>query len=86
MIPVASVYLFHDEERNSSRLEDPDLGHEYLVDGRICREQMMDCDEVWIFKNRDPDDLMIMVNSMADEMAMEIQTFGEDEICRLIMG
>ncbi len=86
MIPVAPQYLFHDENRNCPCIEDLDMGHEYLVDVRMCREQMMDCDKVWIFKNKDPDDLMIMVMCMADEMEMEVRIFGEDELCGLIMG
>jgi len=86
MIPIASQYLFHDEIRNIHQIEDMDEGHEYLVDVRICRELMMLCDEVWIFMNKDPDDLMIMVFSMADEMEMEVHIFRKDELCGLITG
>ena len=85
MIPIASQYLFHDETRNIPSIEGLDLGHEYLIDVRICRELMMVCDEVWIFMNRDPDDLMIMVLSMADEMEMEVHIFRKDELCGRIM-
>ena len=36
--------------------------------------------------NKDPDDLMIMVFSMADEMEMEVHIFRKDELCGLITG
>ena len=85
MIPIASQYLYHDETRNIHQIEDLDEGHEYLVDVRICRELMMLCDEAWIFMNKDPDDLMIMVFSMADEMEMEVHIFRKDELCGRIM-
>ena len=83
MIPIASQYLYHDETRNIHQIEDLDMGHEYMVDVRICRELMMLCDEVWIFMTGAPDDLMILVLSMADEMGMEVHIFRKGELCRL---
>jgi len=85
MIPIASQYLFHDETRNVQRIEELDEGYEYLFDVRICRELMMLCDEVWVFMNKDPDDLMIMVLGMADEMEMEVHIFRKEELCGLNM-
>ena len=86
MIPIASQYLFHDETRNIPVIADLDAGHEYLVDIRICRELMMICDEVWVFMDRDPDDLMIMVLSMADELEMKVHIFRKGEACELCMA
>ena len=85
IIPIASQYLFHDETRNVPQVEDLETGHEYLVDIRICRELMMLCDEVWLFLNREPDDLIIMVLSMADELEMEVRIFRKEELCGLCM-
>ena len=85
MIPIASQYLYHDETRNNNQIQELDEGHEYLVDVRICRELMMVCDEAWFFMTRDPDDLMIMVLEMADEMEMEVHIFRKEEVCGLII-
>ena len=86
IIPIASQYLFHDETRNVPQVENLEIGHEYLVDIRICRELMMICDEVWVFMNRDPDDLIIMVLNMADELEMEVRIFRKGELCGLCMA
>ena len=86
MIPIASQYLFHDETRNIPVFADLDVGHEYLVDIRICRELMMICDEVWVFMDKDPDDLMVMVLSMADELEMKVHIFRKGEACELCMA
>ena len=85
LIPIASQYLYHDETRNNNQIQELDEGHEYLVDVRICRELMMVCDEAWFFMTRDPDDLMIMVLEMADEMEMEVHIFRKEEVCGLII-
>ena len=86
MIPIASQYLFHDEDRNSHKIRDLDEGFEYLVDVRICRELMMICDEAWIFMNKEPDDLMIMVLGMAGELDMETRIIKKGEqLCGLNM-
>lgn len=82
-IPIADQYLFHDEGRNIRQIEDLNIGHEYLVDIRICRELMMLCDEVWVFLNRQPDDPVIMILSMADELEMEIHIFRKEELCQI---
>jgi len=47
---------------------------------------MMICDEVWVFMDRDPDDLMIMVLSMADELEMKVHIFRKGEACELCMA
>ena len=86
MIPIASQYLFHDETRNIPQVADLDAGHEYLVDIRICRELMMICNEVWIFMDQDPDDLMVMVLSMADELEMDVHIFRKGDLCGMCMA
>ena len=72
MIPIADQYLFHDEDRNNRQIANLNCGHEWMVDIRICRELMMLSDEVWVFMTYEPDEPMIMVLSMADEMDMEV--------------
>ena len=86
MIPMASQYLFHDETRNLREINDANVSHEYMVDIRICRELMMLSDEVWIFMDKDPDDLMIMILSMADELEMHVRVFMKGELCELCMA
>ena len=85
IIPVAPQYLYHDETRNIASIDDLDAGHEYLIDIRMCREMMMVCEEVWIFMDRDPDDMMIMILSMADELEMDVHIFRKGESCGLCM-
>ena len=85
MIPIASQYLFHDETRNVSDIENVDTGHEFFVDIRICREQMMLCDEIWFFVDPAPDDVMSMLAQMADEMQKKVQIFARGEGIKVCM-
>ena len=85
MIPIASQYLFHDETRNISNIENVDTGHEFFIDIRICREQMMLSDEVWFFVDPAPDDVMSMLASMADEMQKKVQIFARGEGIKVCM-
>lgn len=85
MIPIAPQYLFHDETRNISNIENVDTGHEFFTDIRICREQMMLSDEVWFFVDPAPDDVMSMLASMADEMQKKVQIFARGEGIKICM-
>lgn len=85
MIPIASQYLFHDETRNVSEIEKVDTGHEFFTDIRICREQMMLSDEVWVFMDSDADDMMTLIVAMAEEMQINIRIFIKGERIKVCM-
>lgn len=85
MIPIAAQYLFHDETRNVSDIEEVDTGHEFFTDIRICREQMMLSDEVWVFMDSDADDMMTLIVAMAEEMQINVRVFIKGERIKVCM-